>query len=77
MQQFIPFEDDWDALANLRLEDLVPYRVGMLRSDRCDAPGVPPSAKAALTCGSLPAESQSVSQSVCSARGLGGIRFAR
>lgn len=34
MQQFIPFEDDWDALENLRLEDLIPYRVGML-----DAPG--------------------------------------
>ena len=31
MQQFIPFEDDWDALANLRPEDLVPYRVGMLQ----------------------------------------------
>ena len=30
MQQFIPFEDDWDALENLRPEDLVPYRVGML-----------------------------------------------
>lgn len=30
MQQFIPFEDDWDALENLRLEDLIPYRAGML-----------------------------------------------
>ena len=30
MQRFIPFEDDWDALANLRPEDLIPYRVGML-----------------------------------------------
>lgn len=30
MQQFIPFEDDWDALENLRPEDLVPYRVGLL-----------------------------------------------
>lgn len=30
--QFIPFEDDWDALARLRPEDLVPYRVGMLDS---------------------------------------------
>ena len=33
MQQFIPFEDDWDTLARLRPEDLIPYRVGML----CDA----------------------------------------
>ena len=30
MQQFIPFEDDWAALENLRPEDLVPYRVGLL-----------------------------------------------
>lgn len=30
MQQFIPFEDDWDALENLRPEDLIPYRVGLL-----------------------------------------------
>ncbi len=30
MQQFIPFEDDWDALESLRPEDLIPYRVGLL-----------------------------------------------
>jgi hypothetical protein len=30
MQQFIPFEDDWDALENLRPESLVPYHVGVL-----------------------------------------------
>lgn len=30
MQQFIPFEDDWDVLASLRPEELIPYRVGML-----------------------------------------------
>jgi hypothetical protein len=34
MQQFIPFEDDWDALENLRPEDLIPYRVGLRLS--CD-----------------------------------------
>lgn len=32
MQRFIPFEDDWDALANLCPEDLIPYRVGMLNA---------------------------------------------
>ncbi|MEO8988339.1 MAG: hypothetical protein ABI293_09970 [Rhodanobacter sp.] len=30
MLQFIPFEDDWDALESLRPEDLIPYRVGLL-----------------------------------------------
>ena len=40
MQQFIPFEDDWDALVNLRPEDLVPYRVGMLRDVRTTAAGI-------------------------------------
>lgn len=30
MKQFIPFEDNWDALENLRPEDLIPYRVGLL-----------------------------------------------
>lgn len=30
MQQFIPFEDDWDALDNLRPEDLIPYRIDLL-----------------------------------------------
>jgi hypothetical protein len=37
MQQFIPFEDDWDALENLRPEDLIPYRVGLLDKSRPDA----------------------------------------
>ena len=30
MQRFIPFEDEWDLLENLRPEDLVPYRTGVL-----------------------------------------------
>ena len=29
MQQFIPFEDDWDALENLRPDMLIPYHVGV------------------------------------------------
>jgi hypothetical protein len=36
MKQFIPFEDDWDVLENLRPEDLIPYRVGFL--DRRNTP---------------------------------------
>lgn len=31
MQQFIPLEDDWDALDRLRPDQLIPYRVGLLR----------------------------------------------
>jgi len=30
MQQFIPFEDDWDTLEKLCPETLIPYRVGLL-----------------------------------------------
>ena len=45
MLQFIPFEDDWDALENLRPEDLIPYRIGLLgRSPagaQCAAPVSP------------------------------------
>jgi hypothetical protein len=39
MQQFIPFEDDWDALENLRPEDLIPYRVGLLDKPGPNEPG--------------------------------------
>jgi hypothetical protein len=43
MQQFIPFEDDWDALENLRPDMLVPYHVGVpcrhdLAANRCAPP---------------------------------------
>ena len=30
MQQFIPFEDDWDALEKLHPDALIPYRVGLI-----------------------------------------------
>ncbi|BDU19935.1 hypothetical protein DYGSA30_13920 [Dyella sp. GSA-30] len=29
MQQFIPFEDEWDMLEKLLPESLIPYRVGV------------------------------------------------
>ncbi len=29
MQQFIPFEDDWDMFDAIRPEALIPYRVGL------------------------------------------------
>jgi hypothetical protein len=44
MQQFIPFEDDWDALENLRPDMLVPYHVGvpcrhdLAAANRCAPP---------------------------------------
>ena len=40
MLQFIPFEDDWDALERLRPEDLIPYRVGLLPEPA--SPATPP-----------------------------------
>lgn len=30
MQQFIPFEDDWDMLEALSPDALIPYRIGLL-----------------------------------------------
>ena len=38
MLQFIPFEDDWDALERMRPEDLIPYRVGVLTEPKRAAP---------------------------------------
>jgi hypothetical protein len=38
MQQFIPFEDDWDALENLRPEALIPFRLGLLGTSELPAP---------------------------------------
>lgn len=30
MQQFIPFEDEWDMLDAICVEALIPYRVGLV-----------------------------------------------
>jgi len=37
MQQFIPFEDDWDALENLHPEALIPFRLGLLGTSELPA----------------------------------------
>ncbi|WP_158545064.1 hypothetical protein [Dyella monticola] len=50
MQQFIPFEDDWDALEKLHPEALIPYRVGFVpmheagqpQADTAKTPGCAP-----------------------------------
>jgi hypothetical protein len=44
MQQFIPFEDEWDILDRLSPEDLIPYHVGvpcrhdLAANDHCAQP---------------------------------------
>ena len=43
MQQFIPFEDDWDALENLRPEALIPFRLGLLGTSELPAAHTLPS----------------------------------
>jgi len=63
MRQFIPFEDDWDALAKLRLEDLVPYRVGMLNDLRATAAMVFSTSSQMPGCERVIAESSSANNS--------------
>ena len=47
MQQFIPFEDEWDILDRLSPEDLIPYHVGvpcrhdLAANDHCGGPTAP------------------------------------
>jgi len=47
MQQFIPFEDEWDILERLSPEDLIPYHVGvpcrhdLAANDHCAGPSSP------------------------------------
>lgn len=44
MQQFIPFEDDWDMLDAIHPEALIPYRVGLaLASPAGEAQSTEPS----------------------------------
>lgn len=49
MQQFIPFEDEWDILDRLSPEDLIPYHVGvpcrhdLAANDHCAGPTRPAS----------------------------------
>lgn len=67
MQQFIPFEDDWDALEKMRPGDLIPFRVDLLGSPgtatQCIVPVSPAifsssAAFAPMRC-AVPAESSS------------------
>ena len=51
MLQFIPFEDDWDALERLRPEDLIPYRVGLLPEPEPGVLSAPASLPAAASPG--------------------------
>ncbi|AIF45755.1 hypothetical protein [Dyella japonica] len=52
MQQFIPFEDEWDILERLSPEALIPYHVGvpcrhdMAANDHCTGPAAPVTAPA-------------------------------
>lgn len=39
MQQFIPFEDDWDALESLDPSALIPFRIDLARTHAAPAPG--------------------------------------
>lgn len=36
MQQFIPFEDEWDMLDAVCMEALIPYRVGLVVAQSAD-----------------------------------------
>ena len=52
MQQFIPFEDEWDILDRLSPEDLIPYHVGvpcrhdLAANDHCGGPAAASQAQA-------------------------------
>jgi hypothetical protein len=50
MQQFIPFEDDWDALEKMLPIALIPYRVGLVPVHE-PVQSCPDVAAEALACG--------------------------
>ena len=53
MQQFIPFEDDWDALENLRPEALIPFRLGLLGPSELPATHALPSIFGSPACAQI------------------------
>ena len=50
MQQFIPFEDDWDALEQMHPQALIPYRVGLVPVHEPSRPGTDDAAGQAPAC---------------------------
>lgn len=65
MQQFIPFEDEWDILDRLSPEDLIPYHVGvrcrhdLAANDHCAGVAGPSPANASLALMRAPASPSS------------------
>lgn len=66
MQQFIPFEDDWDMLDAIRPEALIPYRAGLAvvhATVQSTAPSLPSIASVSPSCAPIrlivPADSSS------------------
>lgn len=56
MQQFVPFEDDWDALENLHPAALIPFRLGVpcahdmaVPAGHCTLPMAPSTANSSPT----------------------------
>ncbi len=55
MRQFIPFEDDWEALEHLSPSDLMPYQVGVpcrheLAEAQCTGPISPSTVSTSPVC---------------------------
>lgn len=52
MQQFIPFEDEWDMLDATCMEALIPYRVGLVVAQSTN-PTLPSIASVSPSCTSI------------------------